>query len=329
MSSRGRGCLRATEPAPSSTRRHCSSTASRIGTEQRDRGMKLVVSCAERPRRVLRLRERPAQTTPGNTTSRGRRLRRARARPTRNWQAPLALGAQARRTEDHTLDTSAQDSDRPRQTGPEVFAVPIVLGEQPGGREERQQEREHERRNPGADDKSAVAAPCVTAPPASAPPPAGARPRPGRATPCRVLPGSSPSPRRPHRRAGGAPPDRARPSPSPPEWSRPPQAESWPARRSRSSRTAPYWGGPARAPSAFRAAARGASATASRARAARRRAHGQRGRDLIAAELDAAGEQLLHQRRGAAERHMVHLDAGVALQVSAERCITLPGPVVP
>ena len=56
----------------------------------------------------------------------------------------------------------------------------------------------------------------------------------------------------------------------------------------------------------------------------------ERGGDLVAAELDAAGEQFLHQRRRAAERHVVHLDAGVALQYLAPRdAITLPGPVVP
>jgi hypothetical protein len=42
------------------------------------------------------------------------------------------------------------------------------------------------------------------------------------------------------------------------------------------------------------------------------------------AELDAAREQLLHQRSGAAERHVIHLDAGVALQAfrrrDASRC---------
>ena len=39
----------------------------------------------------------------------------------------------------------------------------------------------------------------------------------------------------------------------------------------------------------------------------------ERGRELVAAELDAAGDEFLHQRRGAAERHVVHGDAGVAL----------------
>ena len=40
----------------------------------------------------------------------------------------------------------------------------------------------------------------------------------------------------------------------------------------------------------------------------------ERARKLVAAELDAARQQVGHQRRRAAERHVVHLDAGVALQ---------------
>ena len=40
----------------------------------------------------------------------------------------------------------------------------------------------------------------------------------------------------------------------------------------------------------------------------------QRARELVAAELDAAGQHLRHQRRRAAERHMLHLDAAVAFK---------------
>ncbi len=41
---------------------------------------------------------------------------------------------------------------------------------------------------------------------------------------------------------------------------------------------------------------------------------GKARRDLVAAELHAAGDELLHQRRGAAEGHVLHADAGLALQ---------------
>src|SRR5262249_8373191 len=40
----------------------------------------------------------------------------------------------------------------------------------------------------------------------------------------------------------------------------------------------------------------------------------QRARKLVAAELYSAGQQLLHQRSGAAKRYMIHLDPGIAFE---------------
>ena len=52
----------------------------------------------------------------------------------------------------------------------------------------------------------------------------------------------------------------------------------------------------------------------------------ERGGDLVAAELDAACEQLLHQRCGAAERHVIHLDPGIAFEHLTHQVHDTAGP---